>query len=145
MLPTSQASVQLTQFQEVTKLLLSEPSVPSNETPSPPIAMSLSAMDPSEQKTSIRSTNVRVALGVKDSAIETATTVLSRASSDISGLVLRDQQRWEQAIRARQAHWSMVPQHQLPTQHSRRDDSAIPRNFLISFSLEECWLFAAFT
>lgn len=143
-LSTSQASVQLAQFQEVANLLLSELSATSKEAFPPPISMSLSTMASPEQKISIRSTNVRVTLGVKDSAIETATTVLSRASSDISSFVIRDQHRWEQAIRARRAHWSMVPQHQALTPHFRRDESAIPRNFLISFSLEECLFLAGF-
>ena len=141
---TSQASMQLAHFQDVAKLLLSEPSVPSDETLPAPISMSLSVMAPSEQKMSIRSTNVRVALGVKDSSTEAATAILSRASSDISSLVVKDQQRWEQAMRARQAHWGMLPYHQGTTSHQspffRRDENAIPRNFLISFALEECGL-----
>lgn len=148
----SQASVQLAQLQEVTNLLLAasppttngfSSSAPPPQAAEPrPITMAASLMAPSEQKASIRATNVRVALGVKDALVEDAAVVLSQASSSIANRVEGSEMRWAQAIQARRAHWALLPQRQAAAPHQspffRRDDSALPRNFLISFALEDC-------
>lgn len=150
----SQASVQLAQLQEVTNLLLATSTPVTNGAsftgiaplPPPPeprlITMAASLMAPSEPKASIRATDVRVTLGVKDALVEDASKILSQASSKVEDLVEGSQIRWEQAIQARRAHWALLPQRQAPiAQQSpffRRDDSALPRNFLISVALEDC-------
>lgn len=106
--------------------------------------MTASLMAPSEPKASIRATDVRVTVGVKDALVEDTSNILSQASSRVANRVEASQLRWAQAIRARRAHWALLPQRQAPAPQQspflRRDDSALPRNFLISFALEDCTL-----
>jgi hypothetical protein len=131
----STVSAELTQLLEVSILLLSEPTPSGTE--EPPIAISAFSVGPSEIKASVRATDIRVTLGVKDALIEDSSTILSSAASRISHLVANGQTRWEQAIRARSTNWTLLPQLPSPNALRRMEDS-VAKDFLLSYALDDC-------
>ena len=94
-------------------------------------------MAPSDAKASVRATNVRVMLGVKDSLIDDGSGILTNAAENVLRLAESGQSRWKQAIRARRANWMLIPQ-QLPAHLLRKDSDVSPKDFLLSYALDDC-------
>ncbi|KAF8308159.1 hypothetical protein DL93DRAFT_2087315 [Clavulina sp. PMI_390] len=152
-LVASQTSIHLLQIKEVVDILLGVPPQPAAEPPTQPnaapngtapapearsITMMPSTMEPSEPKTSVQATNVRVMLGTKDALVDSASDTLFRAATTIATRTENSEDRWVQAIQARRAHWTLLPQRlPLPPHLAGRQDSSLPRNFLVSFALED--------
>lgn len=139
--------MELFQLRDVTDFLLKSDPLPTTIIHAAPVdpppfklvASPLSSGSSADIKPSIKAVNVQVTLGVKDQLIEDASNILSRASENIESIASGSRGRWEQAIRARSSHWGLLPQRpNIVPFSSRRVENTLPKNFLISYGLDDC-------
>lgn len=139
---------EMSQARDLLSLLLStpnnQPQIPGlygsqqNATPAQPSTLKATTVTKPPPIQSVQAFNTQLVIGSKDLALRKAADLLKTAAESVEKTRARSERYWLDALKIRRGNWGLIPAPLPLGSATGRGADKTSKDFLVSFSLEEC-------
>lgn len=137
----------MSQARDLLTLLLATttPSQGATNAENPPTSLTATIVTKPPPIQSVEAFNAQLVVGGKDKALRDAAKLFKTAADGMEKSRTKTERYFLDALKIRRGNWGLIPAPLPPGSAMGKGSDKTSKDFLVSFSLEECWYFHSFS